>query len=385
MSCEPGPLNIGIDASNLRGGGGITHLRELLRAADPSRDGFETVTVWSGRKTLDALPTEQPWLKPSHHRALDGPLPVRMWWRRTSLEDLAAATCDLLFVPGGGITVEQVPYIAMSRNVLPFMDDERRRFGWSFQRLRLEILRKLQAGSFESSDGLIFLTYYARDLILPQLQESPGQVMIIPHGVADRFRFSPCEQKELSAFTFDDPFRLLYVSTINEYKHQWNLVYAVGVLRKAGLPVALDLLGRGYGPALDKLRVAMDSVDPNGEFVRYHGLVPYDCLHEWYARADGFVFASTAENMPNSLLEAMAAGLPIASSDRGPMPEIIGEFAWYFNPEESDEIARAVKEMLCDPATRQTAAVGANRIAAEYTWSRCAERTFEFLRAIGDR
>lgn len=377
-------MRVGIDASNLRGGGGLTHLREILRAADPSRDGFEAVTVWAGRRTLNVLPS-RPWLIPSHQPLLDQPLPMRMWWRRSQLPELANKRCDILFVPGGGVTIEGVQCVTMSRNVLPFEEEERRRFGWSFQRVRLEVLRWLQARGFESADGLIFLSEYARDLILPQLRSCPQRSAIIPHGVADRFRFSPCEQKKLSAFTFDDPFRLLYVSTINEYKHQWNLVYAAGALREAGLPVALDLVGRGYGPALDKLRIAMDSVDPNGEFVRYHGLVPYDCLHEWYARADAFVFASTAENMPNSLLEAMAAGLPVASSDRGPMPEIIGEFAWYFDPEEPDEIARALNEMLCDPGTRQTAAVGANRIAAEYTWTRCAERTFEFLRAIDDQ
>ena len=46
---------IGIDASNIRAGGGVTHLDELLRAADPEAHGFSQVIVWSGSATLDRM------------------------------------------------------------------------------------------------------------------------------------------------------------------------------------------------------------------------------------------------------------------------------------------------------------------------------------------
>jgi hypothetical protein len=46
---------LGIDASNIRGGGGVTHLVELLKAANPIQYGFEKVYVWSGKYTLDKI------------------------------------------------------------------------------------------------------------------------------------------------------------------------------------------------------------------------------------------------------------------------------------------------------------------------------------------
>ena len=52
-------VNVGIDASNIRQGGGRTHLIELLAAADPLRDGFSEVCVWGAQDTLDKLPDRQ--------------------------------------------------------------------------------------------------------------------------------------------------------------------------------------------------------------------------------------------------------------------------------------------------------------------------------------
>ena len=79
--------------------------------------------------------------------------------------------------------------------------------------------------------------------------------------------------------------------------------------------------------------------------------------------------------MPNILLEAMAAGLPIASSNRGPMPEILGESGVYFDPEQPEQIAAALEELLRDPSLRAHRAQAAYERAATYSWRRCAGET----------
>ena len=95
------------------------------------------------------------------------------------------------------------------------------------------------------------------------------------------------------------------------YKHQWHVAEAVANLRRAGVPVVLeDLLGPAYPAALRRLQKALKRVDPHGDCITYHGPKSYSGLHTWYHQADAFVFASSCENMPNILLEAMAAGLP---------------------------------------------------------------------------
>ena len=54
-------LTIGIDATNLRGGGGITHLVELLRIAEPAYSNIERIVVWAGISTLELI-EDRPWL-----------------------------------------------------------------------------------------------------------------------------------------------------------------------------------------------------------------------------------------------------------------------------------------------------------------------------------
>src|SRR3954468_5977038 len=97
-------MRLGIDASNLRAGGGITHLRELLNAANPIEHDFAEVFLWAGQSTVRRL-TSRPWLHLVEEPMLDGPLPLRLLWRVTRLPKLATdATCDVLFIPGGGST-----------------------------------------------------------------------------------------------------------------------------------------------------------------------------------------------------------------------------------------------------------------------------------------
>ena len=91
---------LGIDASNIKVGGGVTHLVELLRAASPEQHGFALVIVWGGSTTLSRL-SDSPWLRKVHLPVLDMSLPRRAAWQRFSISRLAlAAGCDVLFVPG---------------------------------------------------------------------------------------------------------------------------------------------------------------------------------------------------------------------------------------------------------------------------------------------
>src|SRR5690606_16191270 len=130
---------------------------------------------------------------------------------------------------------------------------------------------------------------------------------VIPHGVEEHFRYAPRPQKPIESYSHENPFRLLYVSIINVYKHQWHVSDAVAELRKQGVPVTLDLIGPAYKPALKRLRNKMRSLDPHKEFIHYRGAISYSELPEWYHAADAFIFASTCENLPNILIEAMAS------------------------------------------------------------------------------
>ena len=162
------------------------------------------------------------------------------------------------------------------------------------------------------------------------------------------------------------------------YKHQWQVVEAVRILASRGYDLALNLVGGEYPPArrrLDRhLRRAGQDINVN-----LLGKIKHTDLPGIYQKADIFIFASSCENMPNILLEAMASGLPIACSDRGPMPEIAQDAVVYFDPEDPVTIANAVERLIRDPDLRLRCANRAFGMASEYSWDRCAKETADFL------
>lgn len=373
------PYTIGIDASNLRAGGGVTHLIELLRSAQPSEHGFYRIVIWGGKTTLKAMET-QPWLIKRNPLALDKGLLQRTLWQRYRLSQAARdEDCDVLFVPGGSYAGNFHPVVTMSQNLLPFEMPELLRYGWTLFTLRLLLLRLTQSSSFRKADGVIFLTDYARDVVLRVTSKLDARTCIVPHGLNPRFNKAPKLQRDIAEYDDAHPYRVVYVSIIDQYKHQWHVVEAVAALRKKGLPIVLDLVGPVYPPALKRLNKAIDRVDTERRWVHYHGAIPFNELHLRYAEADLGVFASSCENMPNVLLETMASGLPIACSNRGPMPEVLGQAGVFFNPEMIEDIARALYELIESPQTRSELARASYERVQKYSWQRCADETFDFL------
>lgn len=375
-------FRLGVDASNIRAGGGLTYLSSLLEAAARRPAPQTHIVVWAGDRTLAALPSASCITK-MHHRALDGPLHTRIIWQRYQLDNYAAG-CDVLFVPGGTYLGTYRPFVTMSHNLLPFEYAERRRYGASKTRLRLEALRVLQARTFRRADGVIFLTHAAQKAVETTTGPIAGPRIIVPHGIDHRFLKAPRNARPITAYSRDNPFRWLYMSIVNLYKHQWNVVAATARLRASGIPIELDLVGPAYPPALKRLREAMVQYDPASEFVRYHGPLRGSELVEMYHGADALVFASTCENMPIILLEGMSAGLPIVCSERPVMREVLQDGGVYCDPESIDDLEHAMREVSLNVETRQFLANRAFALAGAYSWDRCADSTFAFLRRIAE-
>lgn len=376
-------MYLGIDASNIRAGGGVTHLVELLKAAKPDVHGFDKVFLWSGTPTLDQI-EPRPWLEKVHDPQLDSSLLVRGHWQRFMLDRLVRqANCGLLFVPGGIYHGYFYPYVTMSRNLLPFQSKEAQRYGlFSKMFLKMKALNWSQTRTMRQADGVIFLTEYARNVVMPALGNLRGATTVIPHGVNRTFDCPPRPQKALAYYSTENPFRILYVSIITVYKHQWHVAQAVAQLRNAGFPIQLDLVGSAYAPALKRLQQTLSVLDPEGDFIRYRGPVSYVELHHEYQQADAFVFASSCETFGQIVTEAMSAGLPIICSNTGTMRELLGEAAVYFYPEQPDDIAQAVRLTIENVAQRQKMAEMAYERSHFFSWEKCAYDTFAFLAKI---
>lgn len=373
---------LGIDASNIRGGGGVTHLSELLGAAEPLEFGFNRVVLWASPQTLAAI-ADRSWLTKLTHPWLRGSLLWRIVWQHFKLRsEIRRANCTITFVPGGSYFSGLGPVVTMSQNLLPFDWREIQRFGLSAFFFKMLALRWVQSKAFRDADGVIFLTEFAKADVIEQIHRRPKRSMVIPHGVDQRFRLAPRTQKSVDECSSQEPFSLLYVSHIWPYKHPWTVAKAVAILRSEGMPVRLDIVGGGYPPSMRVLEKTIRQLDPAGEFLSYSTDTPHEQVAAYYHQADLFVFASSCETFGQVLTEAMSAGLPIACSDRAAMPEVLGDAGLYFDPENLQSLVTVLREVIDSPQLRADMAVRAYKRAMEYSWKRCADDTLAFIAQV---
>lgn len=370
---------VGIDASRNRSGGAVAHMVGILSEGRPAACGITEVHVWAYRELLERIP-DAPWLTKHNPNRLGRSLKAQLYWQAFELASEAkAAKCDVLLASDASTLCRYRPMAVLSQDLLAFEPNELRRLGFGIRGFRHRVLREVQRRALSTADGAIFLTEYAAKVIRSQTPNI-AKWATIPHGVDPAFRLVRKTAHHRNHPS--SPVKLLYVSNAAPYKHNWVVVRAAALLRREGCAVHLQLVGGGTGRALGLLKREIARVDAAGRFITCMPFTDHAQIPQLMASADVFVFASSCENMPVTLLEAMSAGLPIACSNRGPMPEVLGDAGVYFDPENHNSIAAAIKGLLTDSAVRNQIGTLAAVRADAYSWSRCAHETFTFLAAL---
>lgn len=195
---------------------------------------------------------------------------------------------------------------------------------------------------------------------------------VVPHGVSDIF--SP-PKKDAKRENF-----LLAVSDLYVQKNFKNLISAMARLAPDHPDLTLKIAGRpideDYFAEL-KQAVAEEGLEGKVEFLG--GLPPHE-LAELYRRCGVFVFPSTVETFGNPLVEAMASGAPMASSNTAAMPEVVGDAAEFFSPEDVGGMAGAIDHLLKDAELRRELSLKAVERAKAFSWQRTAEKTLAVIK-----
>lgn len=197
---------------------------------------------------------------------------------------------------------------------------------------------------------------------------------VVHSGVAEAlYDCAPASARPCGADRFGDYVAAL--GTKRAYKNLACVVKAIAAVREGRPGIGLVLIG-GDGGAGDEIRrLALDTavvVTPQVGDADLAALI---------SGARVFVVPSRAEGFGLPVLEAMALGVPVASSDIPVLHEIAGEAALWFDPERPDQLAAIVTRMLDDEALRARM-IGLGRArAATFTWQKTAAATI----AVYDR
>ncbi len=373
---RPRPIKIVINAFSARIGGGRTYLANLLRHLP---DEPIEISLFA----YDDFGIEDPRVKHVPVRwPVRNQITRRLWERFALPRYLRASNADVLFVPGGIVGTEAPEgcrVATMFRNMQPFDPMAQRGLGFGFQRLRNLLLRPAMLHSMAGADLTIFISGFAREFIERLIPIK--HAVTIPHGVPDRFRTATSASAR-PAVAGDGDY-LLYVSRFEVYKHHRQVIDGFDrVPLEVRGDLRLLLAGETNYPEAKRMKAHVRALGLEDQVI-FLGGVPYDQLPPLYRNARAILFASSCENCPNILLEAMGAGRPLLSSNVMPMPEFGGPDIAYFDPSDSDDLAAALTAVLTDDDHAKRIGRAAALRSELYQWKTTGSRTWEALITLG--
>jgi glycosyltransferase involved in cell wall biosynthesis len=219
-----------------------------------------------------------------------------------------------------------------------------------FSRAELLFRRRYYEGAARRADAVITISHFAKKRMVELVGLDPDRVHVAQLAV-DGKRFSP-------RIGDRDDF-VLYPARPWPHKNHARLFEAMETVRRDRPGLRLVLTGGG----LEGLGDVPDWVDRRG-------LVSEDELLELYRTAAAMVFPSLYEGFGLPPLEAMASGCPVAASNAGSLPEVVGDAGVQFDPNDAQSIARGILQVLDDGD--EYAARGLER-SKLFTWERCRD------------
>ena len=226
---------------------------------------------------------------------------------------------------------------------------------------QLPLLKRVALGAFtrwsaRRADRILTISESSKAQIVEHFEVAPGKVTVTLLSADARPRAH-------SARGGSEPYVVAFSST-SPNKNLPRLLRAFALARERhGLKRELVLVGHRPPRAQDS------------EAVRFTGWLPDEQRDEILAGADLLVFPSLYEGFGLPVLEAMAAGVPVLSSNRASLPEVGGAAAEYFDPESVDEMAEKIAALAADRARRERMREAGYRNTARFSWEKTAAAT----------
>lgn len=362
-------MRIGVNALYLIPGGvGGTeiYLRNLLQAFARLDVGHEFFVFTNAETGPDLIPAGMAHV-PQAVRAVNRP--SRLLFEQTTLaREARRLRVEVMFNPGF-----TAPAFPGCPNVTVFHDLQHKRHPEHFRRLDLLAWNFFLALSVKRSRMLVADSEATRVDLRRFYGVADDRIVVAPLGVEPAFYDIGAEQ---AAARSPEPF-FLSVSTLHPHKNLDNLLFAFAEFQRERPEWRLVMTGiRGFHTQAVEARIAELGLD---ESVELTGWVERSRLYDLFRRSTAMVYPSTFEGFGLPVVEAMAAGLPLACSNIEPLHGIVGGAALEFAPEDRAGMVAAFRRLSSDAVLRAEMAARGRARAAAFTWEETARKT---LRAI---
>jgi glycosyltransferase involved in cell wall biosynthesis len=362
-----GPLRIGIDGRELLGEstGVGRYLGELLTRWAARDDAARRELIVYTPSSLPMVAA----MEAVHQRITPGG--TGTWWEQTRLRRAVRADGpDVFFAPAYTaplalgcplvVTIHDVSFAAHPE-WFRWREGVRRRF--------------LTRRTAHAASAVLTDSEFSRREIEQRLRVPSDRLTVIAPGMTRR---------RICATATREPL-VLFVGSIFNRRHLPETIAAFARVRALEPAARLVIVGSDRThPALDLHAIARDA--GIAQSVEIRSYAPQADLDALYSRAAVFVFLSEYEGFGLTPLEALSAGVPILVLDTPIAREVYGKAAAYVNGTDLiEDAARAMHDLLSDPAARARALVHAEDTLARYSWDDAATRTLGIIERVGAR
>ncbi|MEJ2237988.1 MAG: glycosyltransferase family 1 protein [Gemmatimonadales bacterium] len=363
-------MRIGIMLRHLdQSPGGVRHythrlLQNLLAIDSPHRFFF----LYQNPKLVGTYPDDE------RHREVVFSAPSKIFWDQYSVaRAVQKLGLELVFNPKFSVSLlADVPSLFVCHGldwyVMPWGSLWRDRLS---HKLLIPRYARKAAGILTVSDT-------ARDHVLEFLPVDSNRVRTVYLGVDEIFRRPvPRDEREQMRKKYGLPSRFfLYCGQIYPAKNFGGLLRAY---REVGPRLGIPLVVAGQHAFLCKEEIDLVAELDIVSWVRWLGWVNHSELPAVYALAEALVLPSLYEGFGIPLVEAMAVGCPVVTSNRYSSQEIVADAGITVDPEDPSSIAKGMERVATQDGLRESLIEAGRERAASFSWRRCAEETLEAL------
>ena len=288
---------------------------------------------------------------------------------------------DVLFLPFPfPIACKLVRLAIMVHDVIPLLPQFRQ------PSLRSRLFRRSFSSSLNQADLILTDSEHSKADMVSVCGIQPERIVVTHLGFdPDTYKATPLDDAErkstLLRYGINRPY-VLHVGNMEPRKNVVRLVKAYSALLERRQHLALQLLlcgGQNWG--CEELNRMLLEPTLQGRVI-LTGMVPNHDLSVLYRGAAGFAMPSLYEGFGLPILEAMASGIPVMSSNRSSLPEVAGDAALYFDPESVEDMSVAMERLLADEALRQELVGRGKERVKQFSWEACARATLTALRSL---
>jgi glycosyltransferase involved in cell wall biosynthesis len=262
---------------------------------------------------------------------------------------------------------------------------------WGTRKTRehLGLIRMALPNALRRLDRIIAVSEWVKKELIEIAKVKSSRIEVVYNGV-DLSRFRPREQAAAAAeansedvlliqpFSFRRPY-ILYTSRLDlTVKNHLGLIKAFTIFKETTrLPHRLVLTGPNSLGA-DKIKEAAAVSKYRGD-IFFTGHFPSASLPDLTAAADMVVYPSRYEGFGRGVIEAMAAGVPVACARAASLSEIAANAALFFDPDDAEDMASRMVVLATDNETRAALKTAGLEHAKRFSWEETAQKTFDII------